>query len=71
MGRITTNNNNLKNYDNCYSDFEYGWSWYISEAQLRHNSNGTGSRYGEKPKAGDICGITVDTSNGTLSYSIN
>lgn len=56
-------------FDTAFCDNDDGWAMYNGE--LRHGSNNSGSQYGQSVKAGDIVGVLLDSSNGTLSFSIN
>lgn len=66
MGKLST-----KGYDNCFSDHDYGWSWFNNSVALRIHADGSGNAYGEKLQVGDICGVTIDTNSGTLNFSKN
>ena len=61
----------ITDFGHAFSDYPTGWGWYISDKQLRHNSNSTGARYGDSVVTGDVVGFTFDTVQGTLSYSKN
>ena len=42
----------------AFSDTLKGWAFYNGE--LRHNSNGSGKKYGKPVKAGDVIGVIID-----------
>ena len=45
--------------------------WGIYNGELRHNSNSTGPKYGQALNTGDLIGVALDMTKGTLSFYKN
>ena len=56
----------------AFCDHQYGYAYF--DGQIRHNSNGSGPKYGvrlNKTLGFDIIGICLDQVEGTLRFIIN
>jgi len=56
--------------NSAFCDFEFGYAYY-GLAQLRHNSNASGSQYGKRFKKEGVLGIFLDMNRGILSFGLN
>ena len=57
------------NIDQAFSDTSKGYAFF--DGQVRHNSNGSGGKYGVKIKANDTVGICLNQNEGTIKFLIN
>lgn len=58
------------NYDNSFSDYNFGWAFY-GVGQLRHGSNASGDLYGKKFKKVGVLGVFLDMERGILSFALD
>ncbi|CAG9321585.1 unnamed protein product [Blepharisma stoltei] len=56
---------------NAFSDHSNGWAFYPYDSALRHQSSGSGIKYGKEIKNGGTIGVIVDTLNGEISFCID
>ena len=54
----------------AFCDTNNGFAYY-TVGQLRNGSNSNGINYGDKFKNSGVCGIYLDMTAGTLSFTYN
>jgi hypothetical protein len=56
--------------NSAFCDHVFGYAYY-GLAQLRHNSNASGSQYGKRFKKEGVLGVCLNMNKGTLSFALN
>ena len=55
---------------NAFCDYDFGFGFY-GTGELRHGSNGEGTKYGKPIKKRGIVGVCLNMSEGTLEFAID